>query len=114
VEWVKYPGLKSDPYYKLAQKYFPKGPGSVFSFGFKGTDGEINKFLNSIELLSYHVNVGDARTLIVNSPKTTHGELTPEEQRLADIPPNLIRISAGLEDPEDIIADLDQAFKKAF
>jgi O-acetylhomoserine (thiol)-lyase len=114
VEWVKYPGLKSDPYYELAQKYFPKGPGSVFSFGFKGTDEQINKFLNSIELLSYHVNVGDARTLIVNSPKTTHGELTPEEQRFADIPPNLIRISAGLEDIEDIIADLDQAFKKAF
>jgi O-acetylhomoserine (thiol)-lyase len=114
VEWVKYPGLKSDPNYKLAQKYFPKGPGSVLSFGFKGTQEQIDKFLNSIELLSYHVNVGDARTLIVNSPKTTHGELTPEEQRFADIPRNLLRISAGLEDPEDIIADLDQAFKKVF
>ena len=77
--------------------------------------GEQNdKFLNSIELLSYHVNVGDARTLIVNSPRTTHGELTPEEQQSADIPPNLIRISAGLEDPADLIADLDQAFTRAF
>jgi O-acetylhomoserine (thiol)-lyase len=114
VEWVKYPGLKSDPNYAPAQKYFPKGPGSVLAFGFKGTQAQSDTFLNSIELLSYHVNVGDSRTLIVNSPRTTHGELTPEEQRAADIPPNLIRISAGLEDAEDIIADLDQAFAKAF
>ncbi|MDR0722960.1 MAG: aminotransferase class I/II-fold pyridoxal phosphate-dependent enzyme [Treponema sp.] len=114
VEWVKYPGLKSDPAYSLAQKYFPKGPGSVVSFGFKGTGEQSDRFLNGIELLSYHVNVGDARTLIVNSPRTTHGELTPKEQQSADISPNLIRISAGLEDAGDIIADLDQAFKKAF
>jgi O-acetylhomoserine (thiol)-lyase len=114
VEWVKYPGLKSDSNYTLAQKYFPKGPGSVLSFGFKGSQEQNDRFLNSIELISYHVNVGDARTLIVNSPRTTHGELTPDEQRFADIPQNLIRISAGLEDPDDIIADLDQAFGKAF
>jgi O-acetylhomoserine (thiol)-lyase len=114
VEWVKYPGLKSDPNHGLAKKYFPKGPGSVLSFGFRGTQEQGDRFLNAIELLSYHVNVGDARTLIVNSPRTTHGELTPEEQRSADIPPNLIRISAGLEDPEDLVADLDQAFARAF
>jgi O-acetylhomoserine (thiol)-lyase len=114
VEWVRYPGLKSDPNYAPAQKYFPKGPGSVLSFGFKGTVEQSDRFLNSIELLSYHVNVGDARTLIVNSPRNTHGELTPDEQQFADIPPNLIRISAGLEDADDIIADLEQAFSKAF
>jgi O-acetylhomoserine (thiol)-lyase len=114
VEWVRYPGLKSDPNYGLARKYFPKGPGSVLSFGFKGTGEQSDRFLNAVELLSYHVNVGDARTLIVNSPRTTHGELTLEEQQFADIPPNLIRISAGLEDVGDIIADLDQAFKKSF
>jgi O-acetylhomoserine (thiol)-lyase len=114
VEWVKYPGLKSDPNYELARKYFPKGPGSVLSFGFKGTREQGDAFLNAIELLSYHVNVGDARTLIVNSPRTTHGELTPDEQRSADIPPNLIRVSAGLEDPADIIADLEQAFERGF
>jgi O-acetylhomoserine (thiol)-lyase len=114
VEWVRYPGLKSDPNYTLAQKYFPKGPGSVLSFGFKGTVEQNDRFLNSIELLSYHVNVGDARTLIVNSPRNTHGELTPDEQQFADIPLNLIRISAGLEDADDIIADLEQAFNKAF
>jgi O-acetylhomoserine (thiol)-lyase len=114
VEWVKYPGLPSDPNHALAQKYFPKGPGSVLSFGFKGTREQSDRFINAIKLLSYHVNVGDARTLIVNSPRTTHGELTPDEQEFAGIPPNLIRVSAGLEDPIDIIADLDQAFGKAF
>ncbi|MDR0760038.1 MAG: aminotransferase class I/II-fold pyridoxal phosphate-dependent enzyme, partial [Treponema sp.] len=69
VEWVKYPGLASDPNHALARKYFPKGPGSVLSFGFKGTQEQGDAFLNAIELLSYHVNVGDARTLIVNSPR---------------------------------------------
>ena len=105
VEWVKYPGLQSDPNYPLARKYFPKGPGSVLSFGFKGTGEQSDRFLNGIELLSYHVNVGDARTLIVNFPRTTHGEFTLKEQQSADIPPNLIRISAELEDVADIIAD---------
>jgi O-acetylhomoserine (thiol)-lyase len=114
VEWVRYPGLKSDPNHALARKYFPKGPGSVLSFGFRGTREESDRFLNAIELLSYHVNVGDARTLIVNCPRTTHGELTPDEQQFAGLPPNLIRISAGLEDPVDLIADLDQAFAKVF
>jgi O-acetylhomoserine (thiol)-lyase len=114
VEWIKYPGLKSSPSYQLAQKYLPKGAGSIFSFGFKGTIEQSEQFINAITLWSYHVNVGDARSLIVNSPKTTHGELTPEEQRLAQIEPNLIRLSVGLEDPEDLIADLDQAFKHVF
>jgi O-acetylhomoserine (thiol)-lyase len=114
VEWVKYAGLPSSPYHALAKKYLPKGAGGVLSFGFKGNQEQNDLFVNSIKLLSYHVNVGDARTLIVNSPKTTHGELTPEEQGFADIPPNLLRISAGLEDAEDIIADLEQAFKRVF
>ncbi|MDR0562623.1 MAG: aminotransferase class I/II-fold pyridoxal phosphate-dependent enzyme [Spirochaetaceae bacterium] len=114
VEWVRYPGLPSSPYHALAKKYLPKGAGAIFSFGFKGTIEQSEAFLNAIELWSYHVNVGDARSLIVNSPKTTHGEQTPEEQRFANIPPNLIRLSLGLEDPADLIADLDQAFKKVF
>lgn len=113
VEWVKYPGLPSSPHYHLAQKYLPKGAGSVLSFGFKGTQEESDRFLNAIQLWSYHVNVGDARSLIVNSPRTTHGELDAEEQKQAGIEPNLIRLSLGLEDAEDLIADLDQAFRKA-
>ncbi|MDR2842913.1 MAG: aminotransferase class I/II-fold pyridoxal phosphate-dependent enzyme [Spirochaetaceae bacterium] len=114
VAWVKYAGLPSNPYHKLAQKYFPKGVPGIFSFGFKGTVEQSEAFLNAIELWSYHVNVGDARSLIVNSPKTTHGELTPAELKVAGIEPNLIRLSLGLEDPDDLIADLDQAFKKVF
>ncbi|MDR1286341.1 MAG: aminotransferase class I/II-fold pyridoxal phosphate-dependent enzyme [Treponema sp.] len=114
VAWIKHASLPSDPYHKLAQKYLPRGAPGILSFGFKGTVEQSEAFLNAIELWSYHVNVGDARSLIVNSPKTTHGELTPEEQKRAGIEPNLIRLSLGLEDAEDLAADLDQAFVKVF
>lgn len=114
VEWVRYPALKNSPYRSLAERDFPKGAGGILSFGFKGTDAQRETFLNSVRLFHYHVNIGDARSLIVNSPQTTHSELEPEEKIIADIPENLIRISTGLEDPEDLIADLEQAFKKAF
>ncbi|MDR2742992.1 MAG: aminotransferase class I/II-fold pyridoxal phosphate-dependent enzyme [Treponema sp.] len=114
VAWIKYAGLESSPSYKLARKYLPGGVPAIFSFGFKGSIEQSEAFLNAVQLWSYHVNVGDARSLIVNSPKTTHGELTPEEQKQADIEPNLIRLSLGLEDAEDLIADLDQAFAKVF
>lgn len=113
VEWVRYAGLKDSPYYGLAGQNFPKGAGGILSFGFKGTETQREKFLNHVELFHYHVNIGDARSLIVNSPQTTHGELEAEEKQLADIPENLIRISAGLEDPADLIADLEQAFQQA-
>jgi O-acetylhomoserine (thiol)-lyase len=114
VAWIKHPGLQSSPYRKLAQKYLPKGGPSVFSFGFKGTIEQSEDFLNAIKLWSYHVNVGDARSLIVNAPKTTHGEHSPAEQKFADIEPNLIRLSVGLEDAGDLIADLHQAFTRVF
>jgi len=113
VEWVRYSGLKDSPYHELAQRDFPKGAGGILSFGFKGTTEQREAFLNSVKLFNYHVNIGDARSLIVNSPQTTHSELEPEEKKIADIPENLIRISAGLEDPADLIADLEQAFEKA-
>jgi O-acetylhomoserine (thiol)-lyase len=113
VEWVRYPGLKDSPYHELAQRDFPKGAGGILSFGFKGTTEQREAFLNSVKLFHYHVNIGDARSLIVNSPQTTHSELEPDEKKIADIPENLIRISAGLEDPADLIADLEQAFEKA-
>ncbi|UWV46322.1 aminotransferase class I/II-fold pyridoxal phosphate-dependent enzyme [Acetivibrio thermocellus] len=114
VEWVRYPGLKDSPYYELAQRDFPKGAGGILSFGFKGTTAQRETFLNSVKLFHYHVNIGDARSLIVNSPQTTHSELEPDEKKFADIPENLIRISAGLEDPADLIADLEQSFEKAY
>lgn len=113
VEWVRYPALKSSSSYELYQRDFNKGAGGILSFGFKGTQEQREAFLNAIGLIHYHVNIGDARTLIVNSPQTTHGELESHEKAAADIPENLIRISAGLEDPADLIADLEQAFQKA-
>ena len=85
----------------------------MLSFGIKATPEQEAEFLNNIQLFHYHVNLGDARSLIVDSPNTTHSELNSEEFRLADIPSNLIRISAGLEDADDLIADLEQAFKAA-
>jgi O-acetylhomoserine (thiol)-lyase len=114
VSWVKYPSAEGSPYKELAAKYLPKGAGSVFTFGFKGTIEQSERFIDATKLFSYQANVGDARSLIINSPKTTHGELTESEQRLADIPPETIRLSIGLEEPSDLIADLDQAFVKAF
>ena len=113
VEWVRYPALKESPYHALYDRDFTKGAGGILSFGFKGTDEQRETFLNSVELFSYHVNIGDVRSLIVNSPQTTHGELEPHEKIYANIPENLIRISAGLEDPADLITDLEQAFAKA-
>jgi O-acetylhomoserine (thiol)-lyase len=113
VEWVRYPTLKDSPSHALYKRDFPKGAGGILSFGFKGTVEQKNTFLNSVELFHYHVNIGDARSLIVNSPQTTHHELEADEKIVADIPENLIRISTGLEDPLDLISDLEQAFKKA-
>jgi len=113
VEWVRYPSLKDSPYRFLAERDFKKGAGGILAFGFRGTDAQREEFLNSLKLFRYHVNIGDARSLIVNSPQTTHSMLEPDEKVMADIPENLIRISAGLEDINDLIADLDQAFKKA-
>jgi len=114
VEWVRYPALENSKYYALYQRDYPNGAGGILSFGFKGTQQQRETFLNSVELFHYHVNIGDARSLIVNSPQTTHGELLADEKIIADIPENLIRISAGLENPIDLIGDLEQAFKKAY
>jgi O-acetylhomoserine (thiol)-lyase len=112
VSRVNYAGLDSSPYKLLADRYLPKGVGGLLSFDYNGTQEEIYTFLNAIKLFSYHANLGDARSLIINSPKTTHSELTPEQQLEADINPETIRLSIGLEDVEDLIADLKQAFEQ--
>lgn len=114
VEWVRYPALPDSPYHDLYQRDFPKGAGGILSFGFKGTEEQKETFLNATKLFHYYANLGDARSIIINSPQTTHGELEAEEKRQADLPENLIRISAGLEDPRDLIEDLTQAFQAAF
>jgi O-acetylhomoserine (thiol)-lyase len=114
VAWVRHPAAAGSTSAKLAAKYLPRGAGSVLSFGVESDEEGINRLIDSTRLFSYQANVGDARSLIINSPKTTHGELDPEQQRLADIAPETVRLSIGLEDPADLIADLDQAFEKAF
>jgi len=114
VEWVRYPALKDDPSHALYKRDYKNGAGGILSFGFKGTTEQRETFLNSVKLFHYHVNIGDARSLIVNSPQTTHGELEADEKEAADIPENLIRISAGLEDVADLIVDLEQAFVSAY
>ncbi|GHV11897.1 O-acetylhomoserine aminocarboxypropyltransferase [Clostridia bacterium] len=111
VEWVRYPGLESSPDYNRYKSDYKNGAGGLLSFGYKGTAAQREAFLNAVKVFHYHVNIGDSRSLIVNSPQTTHGELDANEQKRADIPANLIRISAGLEDSIDLIADLKQAFK---
>ena len=113
VEWVRYPKLDSYKYKEVADKHLTNGGGGLLSFGIKGDKEQEARFLNHLKLFHYLVNLGDVRSLIVNSPDTTHSELTDEEKELADIPANLIRISVGLEDVNDLIADLDQAFKVA-
>lgn len=113
VEWVRYPGLASSPQHELAGKVLTGGYGGLLSFGIRGTKEQEARFLDAIKVFHYHVNIGDVRSLIVNSPDTTHSELTPEQKKLADIPPNLVRVSTGLEDADDLIEDLDQAFATA-
>jgi O-acetylhomoserine (thiol)-lyase len=110
VSWVSYPALPGSKYKTLADKYLPKGAGGVFSFGYNGSEEEIYRFLNSVKLFSYHANLGDVRSLIINSPRTTHHELTADEKNRSGVYPETIRLSIGLEDVNDLIADLEQAF----
>ncbi len=114
VDWVRYPCAEGSPYGILAQKYFPKGAGAVFSFGFAGTRAQLKAFIGALKVFSYHVNIGDVRSLIANPPETTHAELELKLHELAGIPGNLVRISVGLEDADDLIADLNDAFAIVF
>jgi O-acetylhomoserine (thiol)-lyase len=111
VRWVKYPSLPSNPYYKLAQKYMPKGAGAVFSFGITGGLDAGKKLIDSVKLFSHLANVGDARSLIIHPAATTHQQLNPDQQAAAGVEPDMVRISVGLEDLDDILWDLDQALE---
>ncbi len=113
VDWVNYPGLESSPYYKRAQKYLPHGQGSLLTFGIKGGYEAGKKFIDSLELFSLVANIGDAKSLVIHPASTTHQQLSEEEQRAAGVTPELIRLSIGIEDVRDIIADLDQAIEAA-
>ncbi|MDI3533997.1 MAG: O-acetylhomoserine (thiol)-lyase [Thermosediminibacterales bacterium] len=112
VNWVNYPGLKSSIYYKRAQKYLPKGQGAILTFGIKGGLEEGKKFIESLKLFSHLANVGDAKSLVIHPASTTHQQLNEAEQRTCGVTPDLIRISIGLEDCDDIIEDLDNALSQ--
>ena len=113
VEWVRYPSLKSDPYYELAQKYVPRGASSILSFGIKGGQQAGVTFIESAQFLSHLANVGDAKTLIIHPASTTHRQLSEEQQLSAGVTPDMVRISVGLESIDDILWDLDQALAKS-
>jgi O-acetylhomoserine (thiol)-lyase len=113
VEYVTYAGLPSSPYYERAKKITPKGAGALFTFAMKGGYDSAVKFVNSLGLFSHVANLGDARSLVIHSASTTHRQLTPEQRAAAGALDNVVRLSIGIEDAEDIIADLDQALAKA-
>jgi O-acetylhomoserine (thiol)-lyase len=109
VSWVHYPGLKDSQYYTRAQKYLPKGPGAIVTFGIKGGRAAGRRFIEAVKIHSHLANVGDAKSLVIHPGSTTHQQLTDAEQIAAGISPDMIRISIGLESLEDHLWDLDQA-----
>ncbi len=109
VKWVSYPGLKGDRYYNLGQKYCPKGAGAVFTFGLKGGYDAGLSLVSGLKLFSHLANVGDTRSLVIHPASTTHRQLTDEQKVASGAGPDVVRLSIGLEDVVDIIADLDQA-----
>lgn len=113
VSWVLYPGLKSHPDYERAQKYLPKGAGAILAFGIKGGREAGQKFIDNLKLFSHLANVGDAKSLAIHPATTTHSQLAEEELGGAGVTPDLIRLSIGLEDIDDILWDLDQALSSA-
>jgi len=109
VEWVNYPGLPSHPHHANANKYLPHGCGAILGFGIKGGRDAGKKFINSVKLLSHLANIGDAKSLVIHPASTTHQQLTEDEQRQTGVLPEYIRLSVGIEDVRDILADIDQA-----
>lgn len=106
VSWVKYPGLESSPYFDLATRYFPKGVGSVFTFGIKGGTEAGKVFIENLKLFSLLANVADAKSLVIHPASTTHAQLSEEDLVKAGVSPDLIRISIGIENADDILEDL--------
>lgn len=111
VSWVVYPGLSDSPNHKLAAKYLKQGFGGILGFGIKGGLAAARKFINSVKLFSHLANIGDAKSLVIHPASTTHQQLTEEEQAATGVTPDYVRLSIGIEDVEDIKADIDQALK---
>ena len=113
VEWVNYPGLESSRYYRRTQKYLPNGQGAIVCFGIKGGYEAGKKLIDSLELFSLLANIGDAKSLVIHPASTTHQQLSVEEQADTGVTPELVRLSVGIEDIRDILADLDHAIEAA-
>ena len=109
VAWVKYPGLEDDKYYALTKRYMPKGAGALLSFGIKGGYEAGVKFIEKLQFVSHLANIGDAKSLVIHPASTTHRQLSEEDQVKAGVPPDMVRLSIGLETLDDILWDLDQA-----
>lgn len=113
VSWVKYAGLESSPYHSLAERYLPRGPGAIFTFGVRGGRQGGARFIESLQMVSHLANVGDARTLVIHPASTTHQQLSEENLEAGGVSADMVRLSIGLEDLDDILWDLDQALTKA-
>jgi O-acetylhomoserine (thiol)-lyase len=113
VEWVNYPGLESSAFYARAKKYLPTGQGALVTFGLKGGFDAGKALINALKLFSLVANIGDAKSLVIHPASTTHQQLTGEEQGTTGVTPDLVRLSVGIEDIRDIVADLDQAIAVA-
>ena len=113
MSWVKFAGLPDSPYHERAKRYLPKGPGAVFAFGVKGGRAAGQAFTEAVEMCSHLANIGDTRTLVIHPGSTTHQQLDDDALVGAGVSPDLIRISVGIEDVDDIIRDIDRALDKA-
>jgi len=113
VEWVNYPGLESSPYYARAKKYLPNGQGALITFGIRGGYEAGKKLIDALQLFSLVANIGDAKSLVIHPASTTHQQLNAQEQADTGVTPELVRLSVGIEDIRDILADLDQAIEAA-
>ena len=113
VAWVNYPGLPSNRYHDLVKRYMPKGAGALLSFGIKGGFASGVKFIESLQFISHLANIGDAKSLVIHPASTTHRQLSEEDQVKAGVPPDMVRLSIGLETIDDIIWDIEQALAAA-
>src|SRR6185503_11961488 len=109
VSWVSYPGLADNRYHALAQRYLPKGAGSLLAFGIKGGYEAGVKFIEALTFVSHLANIGDAKSLVIHPASTTHRQLSEEEQKRAGVPPDMVRLSIGIESEADILWDIERA-----
>ncbi|MDE6001435.1 MAG: PLP-dependent transferase, partial [Clostridia bacterium] len=112
IEWINHPSLKNNKYRKLAAKYLPDGQGGMMSFGIKGSVEKCAAFMEALKLITQETHVADVRSCVLHPASTTHRQLSEEDLKAAGVPANLIRLSVGIENPDDIIADLEQALKQ--